>query len=245
MTLSSPETRVLAPVDAHRVAPARLDARLRGTDLLHDLRPDARVVDPRLVAVVEDAARTAAERGHTEGWDAGYAAGLAEGRAAAAEEAARRRRTDEAALAAALERIGSATDALVSAADHLEQLAAPAFDSAGHDLGALVHDLVEGLLGQELEADRLHVVGAIRRASLEAVRGAALRLHLNPHDVAALSDAGVDIAAVAHRDVRVVADASVPLGSAVADSGARHIDATLDGARARLRAALLGEEAAQ
>lgn len=244
MTLSSPEARVLTAEEAGRVAPARLDAHLRSTDLLRQLRPDARVVDPRLVAVVEDAARDAAERGHAEGWDAGYALGLVEGRAAAAEEAERRRRTDEAALAAALERLDSATAALVAAAEHLETRALPAYDAVGAELGPLVHDLVEALLGQELQADRLHVLGAIRRAAAEAARGSALRLHLNPVDVTALRDAGVDIAAVAHREVHVVADVSVPAGSAVADSGARHIDATLDAARDRLRAALLGEEGA-
>jgi flagellar assembly protein FliH len=242
MTLSSPESRLLSADETVRVAPARLDAHLRGTTLLRELRPDARVVDPRLVAVVEDAARDAAERGHSEGWDAGYATGLQEGRAAAAQETERRRRTDEAALAAALERLDSAAAALVSAAADLEQRAIPALESVGEELGPLVHDLVEALLGQELEADRLHVVGAIRRAAGEASRGAGLRLHLNPADVATLRDAGLDVAAVAHREVHVVADASVPSGSAVADSGARHIDATLDSARARLRAALLGEE---
>ncbi len=235
MTLSSPESRLVGADDAHRVSPARLDARLRGDSMLADLRTDARVLDPRLAGVVQDAARVAAESAHTEGFAAGYERGLAEGREAAAAEAERRRASDELALADALARLRSVASSLDTAATSLEQHGLPVHDASASELGSTVCDLVEHLLGRELETSRLHVLDAVRRATGEAARGAALVLHLNPADAATVAEAGIDLEALAHRPVHVVADHGVEPGGAVADSGARHIDACLGTAVARLR----------
>ena len=235
---SSPETCLVHPDDAHRVAPARLDGRLRGTTFLADLRTDARVLDPRLAEVVQDAARTAAQTGHSEGFDAGYERGLAEAREHAAAEAAHRRASDERALADALTQLSSVAASLAAAADHLEQRGLPVHDAAAAELGTLVCDLVEELLGRELETPRQHVLDAVRRASAAAARGAALVLHLHPEDVAVVTDAGIDLHALTHRPVTVVPDPSVERGGAVADSGARRIDACLGTAVGRLRAEL-------
>ena len=232
---SSPETCLVHPEDVHRVAPARIDGRLRGSSFLADLRADARVVDPRLAEVVQDAARTAAESGHSEGYAAGYERGLAEAREQAADEAARRRASDEQALAAALARLSSVAESLAAAADRLETRGMPEHEAAAGELGAVVCDLVEELLGRELETPRVHVLDAVRRASAGAVRGAALVLHLNPEDAATVAEAGIDLEALAHRPVKVVLDTSVERGGAVADSGARRIDACLSSAVGRLR----------
>lgn len=232
---SSPESCLVHPADVHRVAPARIDGSLRGSGFLADLRADARVVDPRLADVVEDAARTAAESGHSEGYAAGYERGLAEAREQAAAEAARRRASDEQALADALARLSTVASSLAAAADRLEQRGLPEHEASAAELGSVVCDLVEELLGRELETPRVHVLDAVRRAAEGAVRGAALVLHLNPEDAATVAEAGIDLEALAHRPVKVVLDPSVERGGATADSAARRIDACLSSAVGRLR----------
>lgn len=232
---SSPDTCLVHPEDVHRVAPARIDGSLRGSSFLGDLRADARVVDPRLADVVQDAARAAAEAGHSEGYAAGYERGLADARDQAAAEAVRRRATDERALAEALDHLSAVASSLAAAADRLEQRGMPEHEAAAAELGTVVCDLVEELLGRELETPRPQVVDAVRRAASRAVRGAALVLHLNPEDAATVAEAGIDLEALAHRPVKVVQDPSVERGGAIADSGARRIDACLSAAVGRLR----------
>lgn len=235
---SWPDTRVLTPADAGRVHAARLDHALRGSAYVDGTRHDARLVDPKLAEVVDAAARAAAEQGRAEG----FAVGRLEGEAAASAEATRladlRAAADERALTDALARIASLEAALSSAADDLEARCTPTYSEVGSELGALVLDLVETLLGRELAADRLHVVDAVRRAAEQAGRNVGLVLHLHPDDVLTLTEADIDLAAVARRPVEVVADDSVERGGAVADSGARRIDAQLGTALDRLRTAV-------
>lgn len=235
---SSPDTCLVHPADVHRVSPARIDGSLRGSSFLDDLRADARVVDPRLADVVQDAARAAAEAGHAEGYAAGYERGLAEAREHAAAEAALRRVSDEQALADALAHLSSVAASLAAAADRLEERGLPVHEAAATQLGDVVCHLVEELLGRELETPRLHVLDAVRRAAAGAVRGAGLVLHLNPEDAATVVEAGIDLEALAHRPVKVVLDPTVERGGAIADSGARRIDACLSSAVGRLRGEL-------
>jgi flagellar assembly protein FliH len=235
---SWPDSRVLAPADAGRVHAARLDHALRGSAYVDGTRHDARLVDPRLAEVVDAAARAAAEQGRAEG----FAVGRLEGEAAASAEAARlaelRTAADERALSEALARITSLETALSAAADALEQRCAPTYAEVGTELGSLVLDLVETLLGRELATDRMHVLDAVRRAADHAGRNVGLVLHLHPEDIRTITEADVDLAALARRPVEVVADDSVEPGGAVADSGARRIDAQLGAALDRLRAAV-------
>jgi flagellar assembly protein FliH len=235
---SWPDSRVLTPADAGRVHAARLDHALRGSAYVDGARHDARLLDPRLAEVVDAAARSAAEQGRRDGYAAGHAAGDAAASAEAARLADLRAEADERALTQALGRIAGLESALAAAIDSLEQRTAPSYDEVGAELGTLVCDLVETLLGRELETDRLHVVDAVRRAAQLAGRNAALVLHLHPDDIATVADAELDLAALAHRPVEVVADDSVERGGAVADSGARRIDAQLGAALDRLREAV-------
>jgi flagellar assembly protein FliH len=232
---SWPESRVLAPADARRVHTARLDHELRGSQFADGRGHDARLLDPRLAEVVETAAREAAEAGRAEG----FAAGLQEGRAVALAEAARtaaeRAAADEAAVGEALERLHRLESAVRGAVESLEERCAPLYAEVGTELGDVVVELVETLLGRELESDRLHVVDAVRRAASAAGRNAALTVHLHPDDLATLVEAEIDLPALAGRPVHVVADGSVERGGAVADSGSRRIDAQLGGALDRLR----------
>jgi flagellar assembly protein FliH len=114
----------------------------------------------------------------------------------------------------------------------------PVYDAAGAELGGVVLDLVETLLGRELECDRLHVVDAVRRAARAVAEGAPLRIRLHPQDVRTLVEQGVDLGDHLARDVTVVPDADVELGGALVDSGCRHVDARLSSALDRLREAV-------
>lgn len=236
MTSSWPESLIVD--DDDRVRPARLDTRLRGSSLLASLRADARIVDPHIERLIEDTVVSAAAAGREQGLAEGYADGLAQGRAAAAAEAAQQRASDEAALADALERLSSLGSALTRAAASVEQRVAPTYAEVGDELGPAIVDLVEVLLARELREDPTAFVDAVRRAAAGSARGADLVLHLNPDDAASARALGIDLEAVAGRPVRVVADAGVERGGAVADSGARRVDACVTTAVAALRAEL-------
>jgi len=237
---SSPETVLVDRESAAGLTRARLDHRLQGSAFTTGPRSDPRLVDPTLAAVVEGAASAAAEAARS----AGFARGYREGRdrleaefvaALASERAADRARLDQ--RLAALAHLGTA---LTAAATALEARAQEPFEQAGAELGSLVADLVEALLGRELAADRALVVDAVRRVAAAAPRNAPLSLRLHPDDVRALRDEGVDLAALVQREVEVYADPAVERGGAVADSGSRHIDAQLTSAVARLREVLAG-----
>lgn len=235
MTSSSPEARVLDRDAASSLRPARLDRDLRSAPLRADGRADARHVDPALAEVVERAAAEAAARGRAEGFALGYREGRERMVAELEARTAQERADERAAVQAERASLTSLAAALRSTAEALEARCVPAYEHVGEELGGLVCDLVEALLGRELAADRLHVIDAVRRAAAEASRQATLELHLNPADVETLRVAGVDLETLVHRPVVVHADAAVEPGGATADSGCRRIDAQLSGALDRLR----------
>ncbi len=238
MTSTWPETRLIDPADAVRIRPARMDHQLRTSSLMADPRSDGRLVDPRLAQIVDDAAAEAATTGHEKGFAAGYQDGLAQGRAEVAARAAAERAADEVALADALERLSSLGSALEAAATSLESRTVPTYAEVAPDLGLLVCDLVESLLGRELRTDPAPVLDAIRRAAGEAPRNSPLVVRISPEDHATVTALHVDLAAIAARPIELVVDPTVEAGGAVADSGARRIDARLSTALARLRAEL-------
>lgn len=237
MTRSWPETRLL-DAGAVQVRPARLDTHLRTSTLLDAPYSDPRVVDPALARIVDQAAADAAAAGREQGFAQGYADGVVAGRAEADVQALVQRSADEAALRDALDRLAVVGRALSEAAARLEQQAVPTYDAVGAELGPLVVELVESLLGRELAEDPTPFVDAVRRAVIHAPHGAPLALRLHPDDLRTARDLHVDLEQVAGRAVHVVADATVERGGAVADSGARRIDACLQRALDRLRAEL-------
>ena len=237
MTRSWPETRLL-DADATHVRPARFDTHLRTSTLLETPYSDPRVVDPGLERIIDDAAERAAHAGREEGFAQGYAEGVVLGRAEAATQAAEQRRADEAALEDALGRLAVLGRSLAAAADSIEQRAVPTYEQVGPELGTLVVDLVEALLGRELRDDPAPFVDAVRRAVSRAPHGAPVAISLNPDDLRTARELRVDLQQAAGRSVDVVGDASVARGGAVADSGARRIDACLQPALDRLRTEL-------
>ena len=236
MTSSWPESLIV--VDDDRVRPARIDSRLRGSSLLANLRADARIVDPHLERLVEETHARAEAAGHGQGYGTGYAEGLAQGLAEAAAEAAVQRAADEAALSDALQRLQVLGAAITRAAESLEGRSAATYEQVGHELGIGVVDLVEVVLERELREDPTPFVDAVHRAVARSSQGATLVLHLNPEDVVTARALELDLEQVAGRPVQVIADATVERGGAVADSGARRVDACVSTALARLRAEL-------
>lgn len=237
MTRSWPETRLL-DADATHVRPARFDTHLRTSTLLETPYSDPRVVDPGLERIIDDAAERAAHAGREEGFAQGYAEGVVLGRAEAATQAAEQRSADEAALQDALQRLAVLGRSLSVAAESIEQRTVPVYGEVGAELGPLVVDLVEALLGRELHEDPAPFVDAVRRAVSRAPHGAPVAISLNPDDLRTARDLRVDLEQVAGRSVEVRGDSSVPRGGAVADSGARRIDGCLQPALDRLRAEL-------
>jgi flagellar assembly protein FliH len=238
MTSTWHKTLVVPALDHERVRPARLDHPLRGSSLLTDLHADARIVDPRLAQIVDDAAQHATARGHGEGYAAGYEDGLAAARADAGRVADAQRTEHENALDYAIDRLGLLASALQAAASSLEERMAPTYDEIAPEIGGLVYELVEVLLGRELETDRVPVLAAVRRAAVEAPRNAPLVVHLHPRDFATVTDMRVDLESIAGRPVTVVVDTTMEPGGAIADSGSRRVDARLSVALEHLRAEL-------
>lgn len=221
-----------------RIAPARLDAVLRGNELLGDLEADARLVDPRLARLVEQAAEKAREQAAAEGFALGYREGRAAVDREVQTEIARIRLEAEDSVRQRLDDLHAAASALAAAAADLERAAVPVFAEAADHLGPAVMALVEGLLGRELATDRPAVLDAVRRVVTATAAGAPLTLRLHPDDAALVTGGDIDVETIAQRPVTVLADPAVERGGAVADSGARHIDAQLSRALDRLRAEL-------
>jgi flagellar assembly protein FliH len=171
----------------------------------------------------------------------GYAAGLARGRARADRElasrsavlerdAAERRAEGERRVAAAVQRLERAATAL-------DARAAPVLDEAERTLADAALALAAAVVGAELSRDPGGVARTVLEAVLdrpEAVGLAAVRMH--PLAIAAIADAAPD-------DVRLVADPSLAPGDAIGELPDGLLDATIDGALARARRALLGEDA--
>ncbi|MFC7879047.1 FliH/SctL family protein [Isoptericola sp. NPDC057391] len=164
----------------------------------------------------------------------GYAAGYAAGLRAAQVETARARRDLEAeharAEAALAERTRRGLDALDAAVRALGERTAPVVAEA-HDAlvrGAL--DLAEAVVGSFLADPPQAARAALARATAHVEEPvAAVRLH--PDDVRLLTEAGADA-------VRLVPDATLDPGDAVAELEHGFLDARIRSAVARARAEL-------
>jgi flagellar assembly protein FliH len=171
----------------------------------------------------------------------GYAAGLARGRARAERElaeraavlerdAAERRAEDERRVAAAVQRLERAASALGARV-------APVLDEAERTLGEAALALAAAVVGAELARDP----GGVARTVLDAVLArpeaadlVAVRMH--PLAIADIGDHATGA-------VRLEADATLAVGDAVGELPDGLLDATVAGALARAKRALLGDDA--
>lgn len=174
-----------------------------------------------------DAAAYAA--GHT----AGYTAGL---RKASAEAEARRAEMEAehaAVLRQASARTDRALDQLAAAVQALHAAALPAALEAQDILLSSALELAENIIGVELGDNEFSARAALTRALADAPATGMVTVRMNPSDLSVLPDA-------ASAGVTFAADNTVERGDAFAEYDHGYINATVTGALARTRQALLG-----
>ncbi|AEE44813.1 FliH/SctL family protein [Cellulomonas fimi] len=198
---------------------------------------------PSPLATVVTPDKGAYDAGRAEGFAAGYAAGAREAARVAQEEAARARAAQEARRAAAQDALDRALAVLATAAAAAAARTVPVV----HDVEARLHeaalDLATAVLGVELADHGLGARAALARvlAHVDGTEPVTVRLH--PADLAALPAAAdaTGVAPTVPDGVTLVADPTLAPGDAVADLPDGFLDARLDGAVARARAALRGD----
>lgn len=213
--------------------PARIDSDLRTSAFASAHVVDARLTDPHLQSLVDDATRTAVARGHEEGREAGYAAGLAE----AAEDVrqAEGRRDAEARLQQQQRdtALTEALDVLLAAARAFEQRQAVALSEVETAVVELGLGLARAVLDRELAVSADPGAEALARALALAPAAASAIARLHPDDLHALQHVGAD-----GRDVQLVGDTSVERGGCVVESAGRRVDAQIGSALERAAAVL-------
>ena len=132
-------------------------------------------------------------------------------------------------------RISAAVQALVTAATQLDERCAPAMDELVEVVTASTLELATAVLQRELACATDPGLEAIGRALRLCPQDAPVRIRLNPDDLSRLDRTQLGKLA---RTVTVTADPAVEPGGALAESGARRIDAQLGVAMTRVRKAL-------
>ncbi|MEU2348227.1 FliH/SctL family protein [Modestobacter sp. NPDC049651] len=190
---------------------------------------------PRLGEVYAEQLEALREEARRDGWAAGHAEGIvaAEQVVAAAEQAAEQRLAE--AQARWERRLASATAAMAAAATRLEEVTAPASDELRDSVLDAVVTLVEELLGRELALAATPGLDALRRALSLSPTDVPVVVRLHPDDLAELPDGAL---AGLPGSVTVVADPGVERAGAVAEAGARRVDAQLSAALQRAVAVL-------
>lgn len=199
----------------------------RGGDAVDDGHPDAR------------RSRTA---GYAAGWAQGVAAAAVNERAAlAAHEDAAEAQRDH--LRRAFDRALSALD---DAAAQMRGRIVPTVDATADVLVAAAADLAEMLVGHELTDSQTRGRRALERALAAAPEHSDVVVALHPLDLRLLEQAGVSGATVSShgRSVQVTEDGSLHPGDAVAHFPGGQVDARISTAMARLRASLRAAERA-
>lgn len=191
----------------------------------------ARVIFPTL----RQAAGVQEETGYQHGHAAGYAAGI---RAAAKEQ---RRLRDKLvaehaeAMAAWRQATHCAVAALETAAAAVNRRTVESVADAEHVLADAALELAEAILGYELARGERTARAALDRALSGADAETVTTVRLNPADLSALESA-----LPADAGVRLVPDATLNRGDAIAEHPHGWLDARIGTALDRARTALLG-----
>ena len=169
----------------------------------------------------------------------GFAAGHAEGLAAAEEVVAQTERAAAERLAEVQarweRRLVSATAALGAAVTRLDEAAQPVADDIRDSILTAVVTLVEDLLGRELALAESPGLDAVRRAMTLVPREAPVVIRVHPDDLAEIP---AEALAALPETATVVGDPSVERAGAVAETGPQRIDALLGAALERVQAVL-------
>jgi len=180
-----------------------------------------------------DSARTGAA-GYAAGWAQGVAAAAANERAALAAHAAAAQ-AQRAAAAAALEQALSALD---DAAEQMRRRLAPVIDATADVLVAAAADLAEVVVGHELADAEHRGRRALARALAAAPEHEDVLVALHPDDLALLAELPAAGTTPGGRGVRLTADPGLQPGDALAHFPGGLVDARVSTALARLRGSL-------
>lgn len=196
---------------------------------------DARLVDPSLAKAFDEASAVAREQARREGFEIGYAEGVARAAQEAADQvAAEQSRVEllEQRLQATVQ--NSANLLQRAAAELAERQAANLADVEDLLLDA-AYDLATVLVGRELQSVSEPVRDAVRRALTMVPDDGSVTIYVHPVDLVNLAPIE-DFAP--GRNIRAAADPNVEPGSCTVNVGATHVDASLSAALMRVREVL-------
>lgn len=243
---AAPLERPASAVSAAVFSPLPRDARaLQARASAPPVAPDPfapSFQDEAVDAAEHPDARRARTAGYAAGWAQGVAAAAVNERAAlAAHEASAEDQRDQ--LRRAFDRALSALD---DAAAQMRGRIVPTVDATADVLVAAAADLAEMLLGHELTDSQTRGRRALERALAAAPEHSDVVVSLHPLDLQLLEQAGVTGAAVSShgRSVQMTEDGSLHPGDAIAHFPGGQVDARISTAMARLRASLRSAERA-
>lgn len=237
--------RQLTPTRSSYVIRATEDAEMRPARLSSDLTDthyapvgvaDPRLVDPYLAELVEQAKEEARQEGFAEGRAAGFEVGRREGLELMGQEQAQMREMDARERVMRKERLGELLLAVESAIATALDYQAPAVAELQGVVSALSADIAEALVGHHLQVGDCAARDAVLRALTQVPRRATVVLRLNPADLAQVNDITGDI--TEWTVAQVMTDPSLAPGDVVATAENLEVEATMDGALARVREAL-------
>ncbi|SHG26990.1 flagellar assembly protein FliH [Jatrophihabitans endophyticus] len=194
--------------------------------------PEPFAVSPRSGipdAVLADARKAAQSAGYAEG----FASGVAEARfRAEADATAEHARAERAAVQARIA-VERATSALVAASTELAGRTAVTLADVESLVVSAAYDVAEAVVGAVVRHDPQRGANAITRALALVPDGATdVSVALNPTDLATIDASG------SFAGVRLVADASLAPGDAIAVGDATTVDARIAAGLARVREVL-------
>jgi flagellar assembly protein FliH len=257
MTSSFSATRV-TPAEARALTATRFDSELRLIPV--DLVPDSDSKDGQLSTeelpsdFTAESASSATARGFDAGFDAGFAtgtkngheagfaAGYSEGREEMIAEVRAELLVEHTAImlehAELKNKLDLALRTMASGLSSIESATIPVYTEVGKDLGNVVVELVEELLGAELSADKAHVINSISIAVAEIPGHSEVRVSLHPDDLELVQSLDIDFDETLQRPVRLLADDSVEIHGAVVTSGCTRVDSQISQRIDQLKEAL-------
>jgi len=255
---SSLNATPVTPAEASTLTATRFDRVLRQleVDLAPKVNPRAVVLSaeptmPDLVDEAESSARTRGfdagfdtgfEAGNKSGHEAGFATGVNEGREQMAADVRAELLTEHTAImlehSELRAKLEIALNVLASGMSSLESATIPVYTEVGVNLGGVVVELVEEILGAELSTDKAHVVNSISAAVAKIPGHSEVRVALHPDDLELVQGLGIDFDQTLQRPVRLLADDSIEVHGAIVTSGCTRVDSQISQRIARLKEAI-------
>lgn len=227
---------VLRGDDVTRIRPARMSADLTRTPFVTFGVADPRLVDPHLEAVVEQAKQEAREAGYADGHAAGFAVGRREGLELLAAEQRELLEQDALERAARKERLYELLHAVETAVAAALDYQAPRVEEMRDLIADLAIDIAETLVGHHLQIRDCAARDAVQRALAGVPRNASVIVRLHPDDIDLVNSYVDEV--TDWQIARVVPDAGIPRGEAVAEAENLEVEASITDALARVRQVL-------